>query len=206
MNAWSGDRSRIVIATKGGLTRPEGRWVPDGRGRHLRSACEASLIALELTRIDLYQLHAPDPRVPFATSVRALAALKDEGLVARIGLCNVNVGQIEDARRIAEIASVQVELNAWQDDSFLNGVVDYCLTHGIQLIAYRPLGGRRKVAQLRHDAVLREVAERHRATPAEIALAARDGAIDRPRPHRELDRGGPRTAGRAFSRRRMPRR
>jgi len=171
VQAWRGDRSRIVIATKGGLTRPEGRWVPDGRAHHLRSSCEASLKALDVERIDLYQLHAPDPRVPFATSVRAMAALKDEGLVARIGLCNVNVSQIEDARRITEIAAVQVELSVSHDDSLLNGVVDHCLTHGIQVIAYRPLGGRRKVSQLRHETVLKEVAERCGATPAEIALA-----------------------------------
>jgi aryl-alcohol dehydrogenase-like predicted oxidoreductase len=168
---WSGDRSRVVLATKGGLTRPNGQWVPDGRGRHLRSACEASLKALNVERIELYQLHAPDPRVPLSTSVRALASLKDEGLVARIGLCNVTVGQIEDARRITEISAVQVELSVWHDDNVLNGVVQYCLTHDIQLIAYRPLGGRRRVPQLRHERVLREVAERHGATPAEIALA-----------------------------------
>jgi aryl-alcohol dehydrogenase-like predicted oxidoreductase len=176
--SWSGDRSRVVIATKGGLTRPNGQWVPDGRGRHLRAACEASLKALGVQRIDLYQLHAPDPRVPLSTSVRALASLKDEGLVARVGLCNVTVGQIEEARRITEISAVQVELSVWHDDNVLNGVVEYCLTHDIQLIAYRPLGGRRRVPQLRHEPVLREVAERHGATPAEIALAWLDDLSD----------------------------
>ena len=98
LSTWSGDRSTISVATKGGMTRPEGRWQPDGRARHLREACEASVKALGVERIDLYQLHAPDPRVPFTTSVRALATLKDEGLVERIGLCNVKVGQIEEAR------------------------------------------------------------------------------------------------------------
>ena len=96
--AWSGDRSRIAVATKGGLTRPNGEWVPDGRARHLAAACEASRRALGVERIDLYQLHAPDPRTPFSTSVRALAALKRDGLIDAIGLCNVTVGQIEDAR------------------------------------------------------------------------------------------------------------
>ena len=175
--SWSGrsarsdDRPRIVVATKGGLTRPNGQWVPDGRARHLREACEASLKALGVERIDLYQLHAPDPRVPLATSVRALAALKDEGLVERIGLCNVKVGQIEEARRIAEISAVQVEVSIWHDESLLNGVVEYCITHAIQLIAYRPLGGSRRQPQLRQTPELREVADRHRATPAEIVLA-----------------------------------
>src|SRR5262245_32421487 len=86
LTTWSGDRSYIVVATKGGLTRPHGEWVPDGRGRHLRAACEASLRALGMERIRLYQLHAVDPRTPLATSVRALAALKEERLVERIGL------------------------------------------------------------------------------------------------------------------------
>jgi aryl-alcohol dehydrogenase-like predicted oxidoreductase len=171
LSTWSGDRSPLVIATKGGLTRPNGQWVPDGRARHLRESCERSLRALGVECIDLYKLHAPDPRVPFSTSVRALAALKDDGLVTRIGLCNVNVGQIEEARRIADISAVQVELSVWHDENVLNGVVQYCSTHDIQLIAYRPLGGARRVRQLRHEPVLREVAESYGATPAEIALA-----------------------------------
>jgi aryl-alcohol dehydrogenase-like predicted oxidoreductase len=177
--SWNGDRPRVLVATKGGLTRPDGHWIPDGRGRHLRAACEASLTALGVERIDLYQLHAPDPRVPLATSVRALASLHDEGLVARIGLCNVNVRQIEEARSIAEIAAVQVELSVWHDESLLNGVVDYCHEHDIQVIAYRPLGGRRRLSQLRHKPELRELAERHGATPAEIALAWLDTVSDR---------------------------
>src|ERR1043166_315080 len=74
--AWDGDRSRILIATKGGLTRPEGRWVADGRARHLSAACEASVRALGAERIALYQLHAIDPRTSLSTSVRALAALQ----------------------------------------------------------------------------------------------------------------------------------
>jgi aryl-alcohol dehydrogenase-like predicted oxidoreductase/predicted kinase len=168
---WRGDRSRITVATKGGLTRPNGQWVADGRARHLRAACEASLKALGVDRLDVYQLHAPDPRVPLSTSVRAVASLKEEGLVARIGLCNVNVGQIEEARRIAEISSVQIEVSVWHDENLLNGVVEYCSMHGIQLLAYRPLGGARRVGQLRHRPAVAELAERHNATPAEIALA-----------------------------------
>ncbi len=169
--AWSGDRAGLVIATKGGLTRPNGQWVPDGRARHLREACEASLKALGVERVDLYQLHAIDPRVALSTSVRALAALKDEGLVSHIGLCNVNAGQIDEARRITEISAVQIELSVWQDENLLNGVVDYCGANGIQLIAYRPLGGLRRVRQLRHRPALSELAEHHGATPAEIAMA-----------------------------------
>jgi aryl-alcohol dehydrogenase-like predicted oxidoreductase len=176
--SWHGDRSRIVVATKGGLTRPDGEWVPNGKARHLRVACEASLRALDIQRIHLYQLHAPDPRTPLATSVRALDALRKEGLIERIGLCNVNVSQIEEARRITEISAVQVEMSLWQHTNVLNGVLQHCTERGIQVIAYRPLGGARQSRRLRSDPGLIEVARRHGTTPAEIALAWLNGSSD----------------------------
>jgi aryl-alcohol dehydrogenase-like predicted oxidoreductase/predicted kinase/histidinol phosphatase-like enzyme len=169
--SWSGDRSRIRVATKGGLTRPQGGWMPDGRARHLVEAADASWRALGVDRIDLYQLHAPDPRVPLATSVRALDALKRDGIINAIGLSNVTVGQIEEARRITEIASVQVELSPWQDAAILGGVAEYCATHEILLLAYRPVGGRQRRKRVIADKVLAAVALRHGATPFEIALA-----------------------------------
>ena len=169
--SWSGDRSRIVVATKGGLTRPHGEWMPNGKVRHLRAACEASLRALGVERIQLYQLHAPDPRTPLSTSVRALEALRNERLIERVGLCNVNVSQIEEARRITEVSAVQIELNLWHDTNVLNGVVQHCIEHGIQLFAYRPLGGARRHRQLLSDSRLADIAARHQATAAEIALA-----------------------------------
>jgi len=170
-DSWAGDRSRILIATKGGLTRPHGGWVADGRARHLEAACEASRRALGVDRIHLYQLHAPDPRTPLATSVRALAALKREGVVEHIGLCNVNVGQIEEARGITGIASVQVELSVWNDDNLLNGVAAYCVANDIALIAYRPLGGLARRRRTVSNRVLASIAESHAATPFEAALA-----------------------------------
>ena len=168
---WRGDRSNIVIATKGGLTRPGGRWVPDGRAKHLAAACEGSCRALGVERLDLYQLHVPDPRVPWATSVRALAALKREGLIDRIGLCNVTVLQIEDARRIVEIDSIQVELSLWSDQHFLSGVVRYCLENRLRLLAYRPLGGKKSRARIGNDPVLVAIARSHDATPFDVTLA-----------------------------------
>ena len=198
ISTWEGDQSRIRVATKGGLTRPQGGWVPDGRARHLTAACEASRRALGVERIHLYQLHAPDPRVPLSTSVRALDALKRDGHVESIGLCNVNVGQIEEARRITEIAAVQVELSVWKDDNILNGVVACCLAHRIPLLAYRPLGGAQRARRLAADPVLAERCRqarrqrvRGRAGVADGSLgshrarrggdADRNGAVDRPR-------------------------
>ena len=168
---WHGDGSRIQIATKGGMTRPGGRWEPDGRAKYLVARCEDSRRALGVDRIRLYQLHAPDPRTPLSTSVRALAALKREGLIDEIGLSNVTVAQIAEARRIAEIASVQVELSVWHDEHLLSGVVDYCSDHGLQLLAYRPLGGPSRARRTLADPTLSAVARRHDATPFEIALA-----------------------------------
>jgi aryl-alcohol dehydrogenase-like predicted oxidoreductase/histidinol phosphatase-like enzyme len=169
--SWSGDHSRVCVGTKGGLTRPGGRWEFDGRGKHLREACEHSLVTLGVQRLDLYQLHAPDPRTPFATSVRALEQLKREGLASAIGLCNVTVGQIEEARRIVDIDSVQVELSVWRDHYFLSGVVDYCLANRLRLLAYRPLGGPSRRRKTASDPTLAAIAARHGATAFEIALA-----------------------------------
>ncbi len=169
---WSGDRSTVRVATKGGLTRPEGRWEADGRAGALTAACESSLGALGVGSIDLYQLHAPDPRVPLATSVRALDTLRRRGLIEGIGLCNVTVGQIEEARRLTDIDAVQVEVSLWHDDNVLSGVVDYCTANGIPLLAYRPLGGPGHRRRIETDPVLGRLAADHGCTPFEIALAA----------------------------------
>lgn len=170
LRSWPGDTARVTIATKGGLTRPGGKWVPDGRARHLRAACEASLGRLGVGTIDLYQLHAVDPRTPIETSVRALASLQREGRIRQIGLCNVNVSQIEAARGLVEIASVQVSLSPFDDENLRNGVAEYCRDQDIQLIAHRPLGGDR-AKRLAQDPVLRTLAELHNATTQELALA-----------------------------------
>jgi aryl-alcohol dehydrogenase-like predicted oxidoreductase/histidinol phosphatase-like enzyme len=167
---WAGDRARITVATKGGMRRPNGAWVSDGRAKHLRDACEASRRALAVDTIDLYQLHAVDPRTPIETSVRALARLQEEGRIREIGLCNVTVNQIRAARSIAAIASVQVSLSPLDDENLRNGVAEYCRENGIRLIAYRPLGGER-VKQLARDALLSRIATKHAVSNEELALA-----------------------------------
>ncbi|MET0554133.1 MAG: aldo/keto reductase, partial [Vicinamibacteria bacterium] len=168
---WSGDASAVRVATKGGLARPGGRWEPDGRARHLRAACEASLRALAVERIFLYQLHAPDPAVPLATSVRALAALQRGGLVEHVGLCNVTAGQLREARDLVDVASVQIELGPFQDAGFRSGVAESCAEHGIRLLAHRPLGGAAKAARLARDPAVMAIAQRHGASGAEVVLA-----------------------------------
>jgi aryl-alcohol dehydrogenase-like predicted oxidoreductase/predicted kinase/histidinol phosphatase-like enzyme len=167
---WGGDRSTITVATKGGVRRPRGQWIPDGRAKSLREACEASRQALRLETIDLYQLHTIDPKTPLATSVRALARLKEDGWIRDVGLCNVTVSQIREAQAIVPVSSVQVSLGPLDDENLRNGVAEYCRDNGIRLICYRPLGGERRKA-LARDVVLRTVADHHGATPYEIVLA-----------------------------------
>ena len=169
--SWQGDRDRILVATKGGLTRPRGRWVADGRGAHLAAACEASRRALGVECLHLYQLHAPDPRTPLSTSVRALARLKHDGVIAAIGLCNVTVGQIDEARGLVDIDAVQVEVSVWHDVNILNGVVPYCIANGIDVLAYRPLGGRQRRGRILREPLFADLAAAHGATPFEIAIA-----------------------------------
>jgi aryl-alcohol dehydrogenase-like predicted oxidoreductase len=169
--SWSGDASGVRVATKGGLVRPGGRWETDGRARHLRAACEASLRALGVGRIFLYQLHAPDPAVPLATSARALAALQRDGLVEHVGLCNVTVAQLREARDLVDVASVQVELGPFHDAGFRGGVAEYCAENGIRLLAHRPLGGAAKAARLARDPAVAAIAQRRGATAAEVVLA-----------------------------------
>ncbi|MEP7347784.1 MAG: aldo/keto reductase, partial [Gemmatimonadaceae bacterium] len=168
--SWQGDRSAIEVATKGGMRRPGGKWAPQGRAKHLREACLTSMQALGVDAIDLYQLHVVDPKTALETSVRALAALQAEGKIRRIGLCNVNVGQIVSARSIAAIDSVQVSMSVLDSENLHNGVAEYCRDEGIRLIAYRPLGGAR-ASRLARDPVLAEVSARRGVTPHEIALA-----------------------------------
>jgi aryl-alcohol dehydrogenase-like predicted oxidoreductase len=170
LEGWAGDRSRITVATKGGMRRPAGAWVPDGRAKHLRDACEASRGALGADVIDLYQLHVVDPKSPVETSVRAFARLRDEGKIRAIGLCNVTVSQLAAALTITEIASVQVSLSPFNDESLRNGVADYCRDNGIGLIAYRPLGGER-VKQLAKNAELSRIASKHATSPETVVLA-----------------------------------
>ena len=164
------DRAGITVATKGGMRRPRGAWVPDGRAKHLREACEASLRALGVETIDLYQLHVVDPKTPLETSVRTLARLQDEGKVRDVGLCNVTISQIKAARAIVSIACVQVSLSPLDEENLRNGVAEYCRDNGIRLIAYRPLGGE-QVKRLRRDAELSRIAKKHHASSEEIALA-----------------------------------
>jgi aryl-alcohol dehydrogenase-like predicted oxidoreductase/predicted kinase len=151
-------QSRPRIVTKGGMTRAGGGWVPDGRAKAIRADCEASLSALGGLPIDLYLLHAPDPNTPWATSVRALRRLLDDGLVKRIGVSNVNRVQLDEALALAPVAAVQVALSVHDDRAVRGGVLERCGERGIALIAHSPLGGPRRARSLARDRRLAEAA------------------------------------------------
>ena len=167
----TGASQRVRIVTKGGMTRAGGAWVPDGRAKAIRADCEASLVALDGLPIDLYLIHAPDPRTPWRTSVRSLARLVDDGLVGNVGLANVNRPQLDEALELAPVAAVQVAVSPYDDRALRGGVVERCAEAGIAVIAHSPLGGPRRAGRLTRNETLVEVADAHRATPAEIALA-----------------------------------
>jgi aryl-alcohol dehydrogenase-like predicted oxidoreductase len=159
------------IVTKGGMSRTGGAWIPDGRAKAIRADCEASLAALDGLPIDLYLVHAPDPRTPWRTSVRTLARLADEGLVRRVGVSNVNRGQLDEALELAPIAAVQVALSPSDDRAVRGGVVERCAEAGIAVIAHSPLGGPRRAGGLGRSQALADIAAAQHATPAEVALA-----------------------------------
>jgi aryl-alcohol dehydrogenase-like predicted oxidoreductase len=166
----------LLIATKGGYERtgPSARsatgkligWTPNGRPEHLRSACEASLTRLRLDRIDLYQLHVPDPAVPFAETIGALDDLRREGKIRHVGLCNVTLQQFADARVVTAIATVQNQLDL--TSSRWREMLAECEAHEIGFIPYRPLRAWDDAKQL---PVLSGPAARHDAGPDQVALA-----------------------------------
>jgi pyridoxine 4-dehydrogenase len=154
----------LVIASKAGLVRPgPGRWDPDGRPEHLRASCEGSLRRLRLDQIPLYQLHRPDPKVPFSESLGALVQLKNEGKIRHIGVSNVSEHQLRAAQQITPVVSVQNRYNAADRKS--ESMVDLCEQEQITFLPWAP------IQQTDGNPAVQEAAKRHDATPRQIVLA-----------------------------------
>ncbi len=157
----------VVIATKGGLERPgPDQWVENGTPEHLKSACEGSLRRLRLDRIDLYQLHRVDPKVPMEAQLGALKALQTEGKIKHIGLSEASLRHLQDARTIVSIASVQNRYSVTDRGS--EDVLEYCEQHDIVFIPWFPLAAGQLTGA---NSPLRRVAARKNLTPSQIALA-----------------------------------
>jgi aryl-alcohol dehydrogenase-like predicted oxidoreductase len=158
---------QLVLATKAGLDRPgPGRWTPNGRPAHLRAACEGSLRRLGLERIDLYQLHRIDPAVPLEDQIGTLRQLQEAGKIRHIGLSEVGVAEIERARRLVAIVSVQNRYNL--ADRQYEQVLDYCARERLAFLPWFPLA---TGTLARAGGPVARVAEQLRATPAQVALA-----------------------------------
>ncbi len=166
-------KSRVVIATKGGINKPAPDNIKaDGSPEFLRRGVEGSLKRLKLEQIDLYQLHRPDSKVPFAESINALAELKQEGKIRHIGICNVNLEQIKEATNIVEIASVQnrFSITNRQNEDTLN----YCTDNGIAFLPYGSLDAHplKQGAPLANaEGIIADIAQKHQVKPNQIALA-----------------------------------
>jgi pyridoxine 4-dehydrogenase len=165
----------LVIATKGGLLRTgPGQWPPDGRPEHLREALEGSLRRLRLDRIDIYQFHRPDPRVPFEDSVGELAKMRAEGKIRHVGLSNITIEQLAQAQKIVPIVTVQNHYNlASRESERMSAqqseeMIDICERQGIGFIPWNPLASGELA---RPGGPLDQIAKRHNAKPSQIALA-----------------------------------
>jgi aryl-alcohol dehydrogenase-like predicted oxidoreductase len=163
-------RADVVVATKGGLTRPGGRWEVDCSPQWLRHCCEQSVQALGAP-IPLYYLHTVDPAVPLAESLGELIRLREEGKIAAIGLSNVNARHLDEALRLTPIAAVQNRCNVLDTRDFDLGLVAYCAELGIAYVPYSPVGGHSRHRRLDQYPSLARVAEKHGTTPYVIALA-----------------------------------
>ncbi len=157
----------LTIATKGGLVRTgPGEWHPVGNPKYLRQEVEMSLLRLKLDRIPLYQFHRPDPATPYEDSVGELAALNDEGKIEHVGVSNVTVGELAQARAVTDIATVQNLYNLTDRSS--EDVLDVCTEAGIGFIPWFPIA----VGELaRPGGPLDEISSRHGASPGQLALA-----------------------------------
>jgi pyridoxine 4-dehydrogenase len=157
----------LVIATKGGFRRPgPGVWEPACRPERLKRCCEDSLRRLKLERIDLYQLHTVDRDVPIEDSIGALAELQEEGKIRHVGVCNVSIEELHRAREIAQVVSVQNRYNAF--DRASEEVLEACESDALAFLPWRPIA----MGDLKAEGgVLEEIARRHDATPAQVALA-----------------------------------
>jgi aryl-alcohol dehydrogenase-like predicted oxidoreductase len=163
-------RTDVLVATKGGLTRPGGRWEVDGSPQWLRECCEHSVRDLG-GPIRLYYLHAVDRAVPFADSVGELMRLKDEGKIVDIGLSNVSARELDEALQLTPIAAVQNRCNVFDRRDLESGLVEHCRKRGVAYVAYSPVGGHFGHRRVGADSTLARVAAKHGSTPYAIALA-----------------------------------
>ena len=164
--------SDVCVATKGGMCRPGGRWEVDGRPEHLKQACEQSLEALGVDTIFLYQLHTPDPDVPYDDSVGALAELRAAGKIRHIGISNVSREQVLKALAITRIETIQNRANPfWKKDYQSTGILELCVEQKLSFMPYSTVGGHVHHRDAVRSELLSGIAEEREVNPYQIMLA-----------------------------------
>lgn len=166
------DTNGVIVATKGGLMRPNGDWISNGDPRHIQKTIHESYQALGGRRpIPLWQLHAPDPRFDLSETMKPVREAVDGGLIRFVGLSNVSVPEIEKAREIVQIVSVQNQYNPWRRTPERDGVLTYCEKEGLTFLPWSPLGGGDRVERLKDIPVLRSLSLERGLSPQRIVLA-----------------------------------
>jgi len=171
VNSWNGPREEIRIVTKAGLSRPKGKWIPNGRPEHLRKAVDGSLQALGVGQLFALLLHANDPRTPFEDQLGTLAELQRAGKIAHLGLCNVSIPEVRQAQRHFNVCAIQNELSVIDRKSATEGVVALAADLQAPFLAFRVLGGHAKVDNILKNRAVAPIAARHKIAPHEAALA-----------------------------------
>lgn len=172
LREYKGDLSKAIVATKGGLMRPNGAWTRNGNPDHLRKTIRESFAALGGEKpIDLWQYHSPDPEYHIEDSLAAVKEAVDEGLIRFVGVSNFAVDQLKRARQVVEIVSVQNQLNPWHRYSESDGVIEYCEDEGLTFLAWSPLGGSRRVGNLENIEAIATLAKEKGVSVYLIVLA-----------------------------------
>lgn len=172
LQTYSGDTRHVVVATKGGLMRPNGSWTRNGNPDHLRETIQVSFEALGGTQpIDLWQYHAPDPDYRIEDSLAPAKAAIEQGMIRFVGVSNFSVDQIKRARDVVDIVSVQNQYNPWYRQPEFDGVLEYCEREGLTFLPWSPLGGSRRVANLQDIPAIADLAREQGVSVYAIVLA-----------------------------------
>ena len=172
LQQYSGDTSSVMVATKGGLLRPEGRWSRDGNPDRLRKTIRESHAILGGDKpIDLWQYHAPDPNYTIESALTPVKEAVAQGLIRYVGVSNFTVEQIEQARQVVDIVSVQNQYNPWHRQPEFDGVLNYCQQEELIFFPWSPLGGSSRVSRLQDIKVIVELAREKEVSVYQIVLA-----------------------------------
>ena len=172
LQQYTGDTSQIIVATKGGLMRPNGSWTRNGDPEHLRETIRTSFKALGGNKpIDLWQYHAPDPNYTIKAALTPAKEAVEEGIIRFVGVSNFSVEQIKQARDVVEVVSVQNQYNPWYRQPESDGVLKYCETENLTFFPWSPLGGSRRVSSLQDLKVIAQLAQAKGVSVYQIVLA-----------------------------------